>query len=129
MLNIKLLNAQAQLNYYFNITSVSYTPGESVNINFQFFDVDSGVRFIPATTATCTVSFKKNDGTLLVKTAAMQFNPDDRSIWTVQLSAADSLVVIGSNFLVSLDVLGDTTNIQQAIGINFLSPVLFDGDC
>jgi hypothetical protein len=129
MLNVKLLNDQAELNYYFNITSVSYIPGETVKINIQFFDVDSGVRFIPSTSATCTAQFKQNDGTMLTKTASMLFNPDDRSIWQISLSTAESQVIVGSNFLVLLDVLGDSTNVQQAMGVNMLSPVYFDGDC
>lgn len=129
MLNVKLINDLPQLNAWFYITSVTYIPGETVKITFQFQELDSNIRYIPGTSATCNVSFKVNDGTTLVKAATMLFSPDDRSIWQVNLSSAESLTIVGNNFLAALDVLGDATNIQQAIGNNMLSITLFDGEC
>ena len=129
MLDIKLINSQATLNYYFYISSVQYSTSESVTINFQLFDVDSGVRFIPSSSATCNVTFKQNDGTMLTVAASFLFNPSDLSMWKVSLTAMQVANIVGSNFQVTLDVLGDGTNIQQALGVNLLSPIYFDGDC
>jgi hypothetical protein len=105
MLSVAILNDQPVLNNYFTITSISYIPGESVIINFQFIEPEVDIRFIPGTAATCTVTFKLSDGTSLVKAASMLFNPDDRSLWTVSLSTTESAQVIGTNFLATLDVL------------------------
>lgn len=129
MLNIQMINTQATLNAYQVISSQAYIPGETVNLNFQFINPDYSIRYIPGTAATCTVTFQTTDGTELVKSAAMLFNPDDRSIWQVVLSPSDSTVVIGNNFLATLDVTGDGSNVQQAIANNVLSKTLFEGDC
>lgn len=129
MLSVAILNDQPALNNYFIVDSVNYIAGETVVINFQFSDPEVLIRFIPGTLATCTVTFKLSDGTNLVKTATMLYNPDDRSIWTVTLSSSESLQVIGSSFLASLDVVGDASNIQQAIATNVMSKTFFDGEC
>jgi hypothetical protein len=129
MLAVQILNDAPQLNSWFKIQSVAYIPGETVKINFQLLDVDSAIRFIPPTTAIVTVGFKKNDGTTLTNTATGLFTADDRSIWQVVLSAADSAVVVGQNMIITVDLLGDASDIQQAIGNNVLSKTLFDGDC
>lgn len=129
MLNVLLLNDAPQLNSYFNITSVQYIPGQTVKINIQIQSVDSKIRFIPPTAATMTATFKKSDGTDLVITAAMLFNPDDRSLWQIVIPATNSASVVGNNFLISLDVNGDQSDIQQGIGENMLTKNLFEGDC
>ena len=129
MINIALLNDQPTLNNYYSITSVQYIPGETVKINFQILDVDAKIRFIPPSAATMNVTFKKSDGTDLVKAATKLFDPDDRSIWQVSLDATESPLIIGNNFLVTLDVNGDATEIEQGIGENMLTKNLFEGDC
>lgn len=129
MLAVQLINDSPQLNSWFKITSVAYIPGENVNINFQLQDVDSGIRYMPPTAATVTVGFKKSDGTTTTKTATKLFASDDRSLWTVALVPADTNVIVGQNIIVSVDVLGNGSNIQQAIGNNLLAKTLFEGDC
>lgn len=129
MLNIQILNDSPQLNSWFKIQAVLFIPGEAVKINFQLMDINSNIRFVPPTTATITVGFKKSDGTTLTKSATKLFSADDRSIWQVPLTPAESNVVVGQNIIVSVDMLNDTTDIRQAIGNNVLSKTLFEGDC
>jgi hypothetical protein len=130
MLNVKILNDSAQLNSYFYVTSVTYTVGETLTINYQFFDDEApDNRFMPPASATCTVTFKLNDGTDLVKTADMLFPDDDRSMWTVSLDASETATIVGNQFLAKLDVNGDASDIQQAIGQNVITKIFFEGDC
>lgn len=129
MLNVKILNNSPQLNSYFYVTSVKYTPGETVDINFQWFNDEVDNRFMPGTAATATVTFKKNDGTDLVKTASKIFPADDRSMWTVNLTSVESAQIVGNQFLAKLDLQGDGTDIEQAIGQNVLTKIFFEGDC
>lgn len=129
MLNIKILNNSPQLNSYFYVTSVKYTPGESMDINFQWFSDEVDNRFMPGSAATATVTFKKSDGTDLIKTASKLFPSDDRSMWTVSLSSAETADIVGNQFLAKLDLLGDATDIEQAIGQNVLTKIFFEGDC
>lgn len=130
MLSLKILNESPQLNSYFYQTSESYTPGETLKINFQFFSFDAPAnRFMPGAAATCTCTFKKNDGTDLVKSATMLFPSDDHSMWVVSLTSIESGQIVGNQFLATLDVLGDASNIQIAIGENVLTKIFFEGDC
>lgn len=129
MLNIALLNDSPQLNSYFNITSVQYIPGQTVKINIQLQSVDSKIRYIPLVAATLSATFKKSDGTDLVIAGTKLFPSDDRSLWQIVIPAADSPTIVANNFLVSLDVNGDASDIQQGIGENMLTKVLFEGDC
>jgi hypothetical protein len=129
MLAVQILNDSPQLNSYSQVLSVAYIPGENVTINFQLLDVDAAIRFIPPTTAVVTVGFKQSDGTTLTKTTTQLFPSDDRSIFQVMLSSVDSNLVVGQNMLISVDMLGDGTNIQQAIANNVLAKTFFEGDC
>lgn len=129
MLAVQILNDAPQLNSYFKVQAVAYIPGENVKISFQLMDIDSSIRFMPPTTAVVSVGFKQSDGTTLTKSATGLFVSDDRSIWQVALTSAESLLVVGQNMLISVDMLNDTTDIQQAIANNVLSKTLFEGDC
>ena len=64
--------------------------GEASTLYYQLVDLDrDGIRYIPSNTATMTVVFESLDDTMVVtKTAVIAF-ADDRSIWKIQLSAAD----------------------------------------
>lgn len=128
MLNVQMLDDSPQLNSFTKISALSFIPGESVAVNIQVLTLD-GIRFIPPSTAIVTIGFKQSDGTTLSKPATGLFVADDRSIWQVLLAPADTNVIVGQNIIVSVDMLGDGTNIQQAIGNNVLSKTLFEGDC
>lgn len=129
MINVALLNDQPQLNSYFVISSLQYIPGQTVKVHIQILNVDAPIRFMPPVAATLTGTFKKTDGTDLVVTGTKLFPSDDRSMWQLLISATDSATLVGNNFLVSLDVNGDGTDIQQGIANNALSKILFEGDC
>lgn len=129
MLAVQLLNDAPQLNSYFIIGAETYVSGETVTINFQLLDQDSNIRFIPPSAAIVTCQFKNSDATTLSLTATKLFPSDDRSILQVVISSSQSANVIGSNFQISVDMLGDGTNIQIAIASNVLSKTFFDGDC
>jgi hypothetical protein len=129
MLNVQILADSPQLNTFSKVSSISFIPGETPIINFQLLGPDGVTRFIPPTTAVVSVGFKKNDGTTLTKSATGTFPSDDRSMWNVSLTAAESAVVIGQNIIVSVDMLNDQSDIRQAVGNNVLSLTFFEGDC
>lgn len=129
MLNITLLNDLAELNNFFTVVSKSYFPNYPLNIKFQISDDQLNDRLIPATTATATCIFQNSDGTELTVTASMLFNPDDRSMWQVQLTADQSNNIVGSSFQVVLDFLGDGTDIRTGLALNVLALINFDGEC
>lgn len=129
MLTIKLLNDQATLNNYFYVESKEYIPGKAFKINLQTLDSELKIRFIPSEDAELTATFQKRDGTELEVEGDLLFGNDDRSTWEIAISDAESLDIVGSNFLVTLDVLGDETDIRQGMSYNSLSKITFDGEC
>lgn len=129
MLTVKIINNQATLNNFFYVDSISYVAGIAFSIPFEIFDDETKLRLIPATTATMTCVFAKSDGTTLTLPATMVFNPDDRSIWTVSISAPNSLLIVGGNFEVILDFLGDGTDIRVGFAQNVLDKITLDGEC
>ncbi|SRR6266481_5772769 len=129
MIAIKLVNDQATLNNYSFEEIKEYVPGDVFSIRFQIFDPQTGNRIVPGTMATCTVVIQNSDGTFNTKTASMMFNPDDRSFWKVNLNSTDSTNLVGQNFKVLLDFLGDTTDIRTGMSYNSISKITFDGVC
>lgn len=129
MLEARLLNSDATLNNFKEISQVQYVPGEVLKIVIQLMSPQlDGIRYMPADSgATVDMVFQQSDGTELTKAASL-VNSLDRSIWTVTLTSTESQAVIGSNIVAVLDELGDDTDIKKAILSYSLSKV-FPGDC
>ena len=128
MINAQLLNSQASLNNYFAIESISYVPGENVKINIKIINPELNIRLIPDASAIVTMTFRKTDNTDLVKTATL-IDADDRSMWTVSLTALESADIASNVIQVSLDNIGDGSDIDKAVIPNGLSKILTSGDC
>lgn len=129
MLSVKLINEQATLNNFFYPSKKEYTPSEAFTIKFQIFDSETTQRYMGKSASVMEVVFQKADGTELTKTASYLFNPDDKSMFSVALTAQESEDIIGSNFKVVLDVNGDDSEIKTGMAYNLVSKIVFDGDC
>lgn len=129
LISANLLNARATLNDYFQVKSVSYVPGTKFSLKFQIIDVESGNRVMPTSGALVNVIFYKNDATQLTLAASMMFPSDDRSMWSVDVSASNSLLVNGGNVIITLDPVGDASEVDKGMLYQVLKQVLFDGDC
>lgn len=128
MISAKILNSDAILNNYKFLTSINYVPGETVILNIKIFNPQLDIRLIPVVAATMTMTFKKSDGTDLVKVAT-KIDAGDRSMWTVTLTGAETLLLASSNIQIDLDTLGDATIISKTVIRNGLSKILISGDC
>lgn len=128
MISAQLLNSDASLNNFFTIEAVKYVPGETVKINIKLINDELGIRYIPGGSATVTLSFPKTDNTTLNKTATL-IDTGDRSMWTVTISAAESLELASNTIEVTLDKLGDGTDLAKAMMYNTLSKNTISGDC
>jgi len=122
MIAVQLINDEALLNNFFTVDAKEYVPGEAVKVKFQILDPQSKQRLIPDGAALMSVVFQNSDGTFLTKSATFLFDPDDKSCWEVDLTASESIAVVGGNFKVILDFLGDATDIRSGM-------VTFDGEC
>lgn len=138
MLKIKLVNEQIALNNFHFVEVKEYIAGQPLKLKIQINDSEIGQRLIPVLTARLNAIFQKRDGTELTVAGSMLFTPDDRSMWLIALSGAQTLDIVGSNFKVELDfngsaatppVLSDSTDLRVGMAYNVLSKVTFDGEC
>lgn len=121
----RLLNSDAELNNFKEISALNYVPGENPTIVFRLFDEQLGIRFIPTAVATMTVDMINSDGTTLTKTPTV-LDADDRSIWTFNLTDTETQALAGSNIQVNLDDNGD---LKKAVIANALIKNVISGDC
>jgi hypothetical protein len=138
MLKIKLVDAQMTLNNFTFHDVKEYIPGSALTLKVQISDSETNQRLIPATTAKMNAIFQLSDGSELTKAATMLFNPDDRSMWQIVLTAAQTLDIVGSNIKFELDfngsatlppVLSDSTDLRSGMAYSILSKITFDGEC
>jgi hypothetical protein len=128
MIKAKLLNSEASLNDFFHLDALDFVPGTNVTIALQIFLVQKDIRYVPPVAATLTGKFIKSDGTELEKTFAV-IDADDRSMWKVALTAAETEDLAGQNIELTLDVNGDATVIYKTLMDNVLIRTNLSGDC
>lgn len=92
----QILNDDASLNSFLIVDAIEFTPGGDITINFRLLDTQEDLRYVPDAGATLSLTFQKTDGTTLVK-AASELDTQDRSMWTVSLSQAESALIFGGN--------------------------------
>jgi ethanolamine utilization microcompartment shell protein EutS len=126
MLSGKLLNSDATLNNFREISSLSFIPGEQVTLKIRIWNPELDIRYIPLATVVSTFTFVNSDGDLITKTGS--HDADDRSIVSVTLEEVDTAVLLGGNISFSLDTVGDGSIILKGVIINALSRVITD-DC
>lgn len=137
MLKIKLINEQATLNNFSFVEIKEYTPGNPFKLQIQLQDSETKQRLIPNAGANLNAIFQKSDGTELT-VAAVGLFADDRSMWKVELNAAQATSIIGSNVKFELDfngsasappVLSNSTDLRIGMAYGVLAKITFDGEC
>lgn len=128
MIKAKLLNSDASLNDFRVVGSVEFIPGENLTIALQIYLSEKGIRYVPPVAATMELTFINSDDTELVKTATV-VDADDRSMWNVTLSQAETELLQGQNIEGELDVNGDATLIYKFLLANVIQRVNLAGDC
>ncbi len=136
MLKVKLINDQAVLNNFSYVETKEYIPDQPLVIKLQILDSQTNMRLIPATTAKLNAIFQLRDGTELTVAGAMLYNPDDRSLWSVSLTAEQTVDIVGSNFQIDLSFngsgsgdLSDSTDLRSGMAYSQLAKITFDGEC
>lgn len=124
MLTANVLNSNATLNSFQVQSSIQFINGFTLTLNFQIYDTTEQLRYVPPATAVVTMIFNRADGTTLSKVATL--NTSDRSMGTINFSAADTQQLIGGNALLSVDLLGDGTQVMQGLVLNALQKVTID---
>lgn len=137
MLKIKLLNEQCTLNNFNFVDTKEYIPNLPFKMKVQIQDSETLQRLIPGTSAKLNAIFQKSDNTELVKSCTMLFNPDDRSMWQISITAVEANEIVGSNIQFDLDFTGDSTtsdlanasDLRSGMAYSVLQKITFDGEC
>lgn len=123
MLSAIIINEDAELNSFYDIGSLDFVPGSDVTLCLQLTKENKQPeRYIPPAAAELTLKFLQVDGSELSKSATL-IDADDRSLWTLDLTAAETQELVGGNILISLDVLGDASQIELGVIANGLRRV------
>lgn len=131
-LGLRLLNSNAQVNQFSEISQLKIAPGETVDLVFQLIDLDQkGLRYIPAAGATIQVSLPRNvliqpdpansDSRIstdysISRAAALLF-AGDASVYKFPLIAADTATMTSTNIKVTVTESGNVkiATLTQAI--------------
>jgi hypothetical protein len=119
----KMINNAASLNSFSYIGSVDYVLGDAVTINFQLFDPQTKMRFIPPSTAITTVTFNNMDGSSFMATGTF-INALDQSLIAVSLPTTSTGQLLDGNVIFTVDLLGDGTQIVRGIIYSALHQVI-----
>lgn len=139
-LGIQMLDPGSSINNLMYLNQYRINPGETAAVYFQFVDLDkqnnggcsggfSGTgsgscppqRYIPATGATVSISLTSiNINNNITKIPVNAF-VGDNSIWSFNMSAADTQIAAGINMKVVLTQ-GPNINIVNADGVIIIGP-------
>lgn len=108
MLRAEILNSDATLNSFKVINTLEYIPGSDFTLVLQLTQPQrEGLRYVAAAGATMTLHLPKKDGT--AQNVAMTAMTGDSSIWTGDVTAAQSADLASGNATFTLVEGGDTT--------------------
>jgi hypothetical protein len=119
MLIARPINSDALLNHFEYIEDQEFVPGENRTLAWQLWNDELDMRYIPPATAVVKLTFNLVDGTTLQKTATF-IDPLDRSLITVVLAQSETVDLMSGNVTLSVDVLGDQTNLKLGVIFNGL---------
>jgi hypothetical protein len=119
----KLINSAASLNNYQNIGTVCYVIGDAILLNFQLWDPQLKIRFVPPSTAITTLTFLNQDGTTFTKVGTF-ISALDQSLITVSLLTTDTSQLLDGNVTFTVDLLGDGTEIVRGMIYSAISQVI-----
>jgi hypothetical protein len=113
MFTAQVISSNVTINDFDVIGTLSFIPGAQIvfAIRLQQIQRPDLLRYIPPSTALLSVTFQNIDGSQLTKT--MTSLTDDRSIWTGTLLSTDTANLASGNCVLSLDLLGDGSNIDK----------------
>lgn len=119
LLTAKPINSDGTTNIFEYIGVWEVIRGEKATFKCQLFQTERDLRYVPASTATVDFIFMQADGsTTTTKSATIDAN--DRSIVSVDLTAAETTDLRGGNVKFQVDVADDDSDLITGILDNVL---------
>ena len=121
MLSLRILNSSATLNSFYDIGSLEFLPGSPATLVVQLFQTQdpNELRYIPAIGSTLVITLLQNDNTTI--DVPLTVFVDDRSIWSVELTGAQTENLSGGNFTFTLDEGSGAVNGLVELGLSRLN--------
>jgi len=108
-LGVRMLNNTSTLNNLMYVNQVQINPGETYTVMFQIVDLDQRPsasslpqRYIPITGSTMSITLTSIDQSRNISKIPSNPFVDDRSIWSFNLTAADTAIAAGVNMTATL---------------------------
>ena len=112
-LSAQILNSDAQLNNFEVLGSITFIPGEQIDMVLRLHQTARNLRYVPGSSAILTLFITQNDGTTISK--IMTLDADDRSIARVTIQETESELLQSGAIRFDLDELGDGSVITKGI--------------
>lgn len=108
-LEVKMLSRSSTVNSIKYVPTVDFARGETLNLVFQLFDADTGIRYVPASGATLqvqipryleyvpTIQDEPTPTDYSVNQAATQPFIGDSSIWSTPLTSSQTSKMTSQN--------------------------------
>lgn len=121
MLSAQILNSSASLNDFDIIGSIQFIPGAPFTLVLRLTQPqrDDELRYVADSGASLTLTLTQKDGTTLDLTAS-EFT-DDRSIWSVSVTALQSDELASGNLIFTLNEGGAITKGWVENGLQLVS--------
>lgn len=115
-----MLNSSSSLNLLQSLNQVQINPGDTATVMFRLVDLDqAGERFIPITGSVMAVNLVSIDQAKNLSKVPTNPFADDRSIWSFNLSAAETQIAAGVNMSVKLTQVADIKTATAEASIIF----------
>jgi hypothetical protein len=124
-LGIRILQPDSLLNSLSEVQTLRIVKGETTNLVVQLWNEDVGIRYIPAAGATCVFAISRypevfaaaNNARSTIDytiqgNATLAFPSDDRSCWTMPLTAIQTQNIATSAIMVTLT---ESANVKIAV--------------
>lgn len=124
MFSAQVISSSATLNSFDVIGSLPFVPGTQTTFFIRLYQDQRAdmLRYVPPSTALLSAIFQNNDAT--ETTVAMTSVMLDTSMWSCSLTSAQTKCLASGNVVLSMDVLGDGTDIQLGFIQNALNLII-----
>lgn len=127
MIKSKLLNSQAELNSFFELASIDYTPGQDLRIVFRIFNAQTDIRWVLDAADTVVVTFL--DGTSTeVDITATALDVGDLSMYYIDLTPTQTTDLNLGNMQVEVTIAADS-KVYKTVAYGAFTKNIISGDC
>lgn len=116
VLDLKILNSDAELNSFFEIGNAMFNPGYPLTLNMRLYNPQRNLRHVPDPGATFSLTLTNSDATTFTVIPVV-LDAGDRSILTVDLTGVQTQNLIGQNLKLEINEGGELSLACAQMGL------------